>query len=1037
MRPFTSVRRLLAGLTWLSVIAVPVAAQSGSITGTVTDRATTQPIQGARLQLSQTGQVVTVRPDGKYTFADVSPGAYDVRVIAVGYAAEKKSVTVVAGQAATLDFALNVVAFTLEEIITTATGEQRRLELGHTVGTIKADSLTATEAVSSLSQLLQARSAGVTILPSAGTVGTGTRIRIRGANSLSLSNEPIIIVDGVKVNTSPNSANLGTGGQSPSRMNDINPEEIESIEIVKGPSAATLYGTESANGVIRITTKKGRAGRPRWNVYMEGGKLADKNEYPDNFRAVGRVLSGPNTGRLDTCFLVQVAAGACTQESLFTSNPLHDKVMTPIGGGNRAQFGANVSGGNDAIQYFVSGEWENEVGTFRLPDAERDRLFTGRGLVVGVDELPSNVERPNTNRRVSLRTNLSTHLRENLDVQTNIGYVTSNLRLPQNDNNVLGMLPSGYFGFIDTVGTSFWGFFAPGEVFSLLREQALERFTGSSEMQWRPLSWLSARATVGYDIGNRTDIQFDPTSLGPAFGTTPLGTKQDTRLQIKTYTVNTGLTANFRLGSNISSRTSVGAQYGKEIFFLNQATGQRLTFGSKDIDGAAILTASQTTVPTVKLGAFLEEQITFKDRLFLTGAVRVDDNSSFGADFDAIAFPKASLSYLVSDEPGFPFGSWMSLFRVRAAYGASGLQPGATDALTFLAPTASAVNGASTSAATFGGLGLSGLKPEKSKEVELGLDASFFSDRLNVEFTFFHKKTSDALIARVLAPSLGVSNTRFENLGSVSNRGFELTVNTRVINTPSFSWDLTFAGSTIRNVLEELGVDAAGKLIPPVISGIQRHVPRDSITGQGYPLGGFWERPYTFDDANDNGIIELSEVDVESDFTFVGSPTPTREFSLSQTLTMFRGALRVQGLLDYKGGHVQYNNTEVFRCIGTGNNCRGIHDPTAPLEDQARAVVRRFQGFASNFGFLEDAEFLKLRELSVTYSLPSRISGLFGASHASISLAGRNLATWTGYSGVDPELNGQGQAAFNGFGVQDFLTQPQIRTFILRANLSF
>lgn len=1022
MRPLSSVRRLLAGLTWLSVLAVPLAAQQGTIAGTVTDRATSQPIQGARLQLSQTGQVVTVRPDGKYTFANLTPGAYDVRVIAVGYGAEKKAVTVAAGQTATLDFGLNVIAFTLEEIVTTATGEQRRLELGHTVGTIKADSLTASEAVSSLSQLLQARSAGVTILPSSGTVGAGSRIRIRGANSLSLSNEPIIIIDGIKVNTSPNSSTLGTGGQSPSRMNDINPDEIESIEIVKGPSAATLYGTESANGVIRITTKKGRAGRPRWNVYVEGGRLQDKNDYLDNFRAVGRAITGGTAGGpLVTCLLTSVAAGTCARDKLIVTNPLKDAVMSPISSGYRSQFGANVSGGNDAIQYFISGEWENEAGTFKLPAAELDRLFTTRN----VSELPSSTLRPNTNRRVSLRTNLSTHLRENLDVQTNIGYVSSNLRLPQNDNNVLGMLPSGFFGTTDTLGVAGWGFFAPGEIFSLLREQAVERFTGSSEMQWRPLSWLSARATVGYDIGNRTDIQFDPTALGPAFGTTPLGTKADTRLQIKTYTVNTGLTANFRLGSNISSRTSVGAQYGKEIFFQNQAIGQRLTFGSKDIDGAAILTASQTTIPTVKLGAFVEEQITYKDRLFLTGAVRVDDNSSFGTDFDAIAFPKASVSYLLSDEPGFPFGSWMSLFRIRAAFGASGLQPGATDALTFVTPTASAVNGQSSSAAAFLNLGLPNLKPEKSKELELGFDASFFSDRINLEATYFRKSTKDALIQRILAPSLGVSTSRLENLGSVNNRGIELTVNARVINTPSVAWDLTFAGSKIKNELDQLGEG-----IPPVISGIQRHTEK-------YPLGGFWERPYTFEDTNGDGIIALSEVTVEADQVFVGSPTPTKEFSLSQTLSLFRGVVRLQGLLDYKGGHKVYNLTEVFRCTATGNNCEGIHDPSAPLDIQARAVVRRLQGFASNFGYLEDGEFLKLRELSLTYTVPNRIAGLLGAQNASVSLAGRNLATWTGYTGVDPEVNGAGQTAFNGFGQQDFLTQPQIRTFILRANLTF
>jgi len=1023
MRSLFNVRRLLAVSALLFGFAATAAAQSGSITGRVTDMGSSQAIQAARLQLAQTGQVVNVRPDGRYTFTSVAPGSYDIRVIAVGYAAQRKTVTVAAGETATVDFALEVVPFTLEEIITTATGEQRRLELGHTVASIRADSLTALEPISSLSQLLQARSAGVTVLPSSGTVGTGTRIRIRGANSLSLSNEPIIVVDGVKVNTNPASSSLGTGGQSPSRMNDINPDEIESIEIVKGPSAATLYGTDAANGVIRITTKKGRAGRPRWNAYAEGGQILDKNEYPTNFRLLGRTITGGTPGgALRTCLLTQVAANTCTNEKLLTTNPLHDDAMSPIGKGYRSQFGVNVTGGSDAVQYFVSGEFENEAGTFRLPDSEFDRLTTARA----VTELPSNVLRPNTNRRISLRTNLSTHLRDNLDIQTNVGYVSADIRLPQNDNNVLGMLPSGYFGTTDTLGVAGWGFFAPGEIFSLVRNQNVERFTGSAQMTWRPLSWLSNLTTVGYDIGNRTDIQFDPTALGPAFGTTPLGNKFDTRTELKTYTVNTGLTASFRLRPTLSSRTSVGVQYGKEVFFQNQAGGQRLTFGSQDVDGAAILTASQTTTTTVKLGGYVEQQFTFKDRLFVTGALRADDNSSFGADFNTIVFPKASISYVISDEPFFPKGGTISLLRLRGAYGQSGLQPGALDALTFQNPTASAVAGASTSAVTFGNLGLAGLKPEKSRERELGVDASFWADRVNVELTYFHKETSDALINRVLAPSLGVSVARFENLGSVQNIGWEATLNARIINTPGLSWDLTFAGSRIKNELVELGEG-----IPPVISGIQRHTP-------GYELGSWWERPLlSFDDANDNGIIELSEIVVGDTAVYAGSPTPTREFSLSQTVGLFKGALRIQGLLDYKGGYKQYNLTEVFRCTATGNNCQGIHDPNAPLDIQARAVARRLHPRQSNWGYLEDGEFLKLRELSLTYSLPTRISGMFGAQHASLTLGGRNLATWTGYTGVDPEVNGAGQAAFNGFGVQDFLTQPQVRTFLLRANFTF
>lgn len=1023
MKGLTGLRRLFGALAAVAALGSPLWAQQGSITGVVTDRESTQPIPGARIQVTQTGQVVAVRFDGRFTILNLAPGAYDLRVIAVGYAAERKPATVTAGQPTTVDFALAAVPYSLEEIVATATGEQRRLELGHTIGTIRADSVTTFSPVSNVASLLQARTAGVTLLPSSGTVGTGSRIRIRGANSLSLSNEPIFYVDGVKVNTDASSSNLGTGGQAPSRMNDINPEEIESIEIIKGPSAATLYGTEAVNGVVRITTKRGVAGAPRWNVYTEVGRNDDNNKYPDSFRSVGRTITGGVPGgALRTCLLTQFAAGVCTVEQTFQTNILHEADKTPLGKGTRQQYGANVTGGTDLVQYFFSGEFEDDVGSFRLPDAERDRLFEARG----VTELADNVLRPNTSRRISLRSNLSTHLRSNLDVQANIGYVSGKVRLPQNDNNVLGMLPSGYFGFTDTLGVSDWGFFAPGEIFSLLREQRIERFTGSGNIQWRPLSWLSARAVVGYDIGNRQETQFDPTALGPAFGTTPLGNSADTRTELKTYTVDAGFNANFRLTTDLSSRTSIGSQYYKDVFFQNFAQGQRLTFGSRDIDGAAILIASQATNTIVKLGAFVEQQFNWKDRLFVTGAVRMDDVSSFGADFNAIVYPKASISWVVSDEPFFPESGTISLLRLRGAYGQSGNQPGPVDAITFLSPTASAVNGASTSAVSFGGLGLGGLKPEKSRERELGIDASFFSDRINTELTYYHKETSDALIARTLAPSLGAVTSRFENLGSVKNTGIELTVNARVVNSRNLAWDVLVAGSRNTNELVELGEG-----IPPIISGIQRHE-------EGFPLGGFWARPITsFSDANGDGIIELTEITVGDTDEFIGSPQPTKEFSLHNTLALFNGRVRLYGLLDYKGGFYQYNSTEEFRCIATGNNCRGIQDPTAPLEDQAAAVARRFHGSVTTAGYIEDSEFLKLREVSLTYNIPDRVAGALGAKRANLTFAGRNLGTWTGYKGVDPEVNQLGQGSFNGFQVRDFLTQPPVRTFIVRANLTF
>ena len=267
---------------------------------------------------------------------------------------------------------------------------------------------------------------------------------------------------------------------------------------------------------------------------------------------------------------------------------------------------------------------------------------------------------------------------------------------------------------------------------------------------------------------------------------------------------------------------------------------------------------------------------------------------------------------------------------------------------------------------TIGGLGLSTLKPEHAREIEVGADMGLWGDRVSLEATYYNKQSRDALISRVLAPSHGIVTSRFENLGQVTNSGFELGLYTQPIRGGSVTWDLNVTASFLNNNLDELGT-IDGDPVPPIIFGEQRHVP-------GFPLGGFWTRPYTYADNNGDGMIDQTEVRmapldsvIDSDKVlgrkYMGAVLPTRETSISTSLGLFEDKLRIAARLDYMGGHMQYNNTEGFRCIATGNNCRAIHDPTAPLEQQARAVVRRFIDGSSQFGYIEKSDFAKLREV--------------------------------------------------------------------------
>ena len=1010
---------LLLGL-WAAA-ATAAQAQQGTIAGAVTDRVVNTPLPGARVTLVGTNRSAVTNQEGRYTLAGVKVGAYQVQVSLIGYGAATNTASVTAGSIETLDFGLKAVAVSLDALVVTATGEQRGREVANVVTNINAAQRVQDAPVTNFGDLLMAQTANVQVLPSAGTVGAGTRIRIRGLNSLSLSNEPIYYVDGVRMESTSNSLSVGTGGQAFSRINDINPEEIESVEIVKGPSAATLYGTQAANGVVRITTKRGLAGRTNWNVYSEAGILNDNNQYPTNYFSWGRQ---PVTNTILQCPLISAVGGLCSIDSLTSYNVLMDPVTAINGTGYREQTGLQVSGGSEQVQYFVSGEYEDELGHIRMPSAEYSRVAQERI----VNDLPYNQYRPNDVKKVSMRSNVQAQLRRNVDVSLKTGLVMSNGRLPQNDNNVTGILPSGLFGkgFFGTRGAfgSSWGFSRPGEVFAILTQQDITRFTGSFNTTWRPTAHITARATLGLDHTNRVDRQFQALDEGVFFSTFRQGRVSDNRFSINQYTVDVNASGNYTLTPTLSSKTTAGIQFLKEFNFGVTASGNILPPGGKTVSGGAIRNAGEATAETVTLGAYVEQVLGYKDRLFVTGALRTDDNSAFGRDFSAVYYPKAQASWVISDEPFFPRSFPVNNLRFRAAYGASGQQPGTTDAARFFTPATATIRGIDTPGLIVGSLGNPDLKPERSIELELGFDAGLFSDAAHLEVTYYNKRTRDALISRRLALSLGGPQAQFENLGSVQNRGIEAVLNVSTSVASGVGLDLTLSGSRNTNKLVELG-----KGVSNIIAGVIRQVP-------GFPLFGYWDRPILgYKDINGDGILTAAEVFVGDTAVFLGYSIPRNEFAVNLGVTLFHNRVRVGGQLDYRGGFKANNFTDYFRCTsGAANNCRALNDPKAPLAEQARVVAGRTAAFgATAAGFIEDASFLKLRELSLTYYAPDAMARAMRMSRLSFTVTGRNLATITGYTGIDPEVNGNGQSD----APIDFLTQPPVTFWTFRVNMGF
>ncbi len=1008
----------LLGALLIGATSQPAQAQTGTITGKITAADSPTPLEAARVQVVGTPLMVLSNRDGVYNLRGVTPGQVSVRVTALGYASVTKQVTVTAEASVTADFTLTQAPYTLDEITTTATGDTRKAELGNSINTIQVTQLAEQAPVKDLADVLKARAPGVQVFSSTGTIGGGQRIRIRGSNSVSLSNEPLYIVDGVRIDNRQGagiqgSLAFGVGGQAPSPINDINPDEIADIQILKGPSASAIYGTQGANGVILITTRRGVAGRARWSLWSEQGMSQDKNPYPDNYYAAD--AAG------DQCTLVDVAAGSCTQAVLDRFNPLRNPVTSPIDNGRRQQYGASVSGGSDLVQYFFSGEREDERGVYVMPDSEQTRILAESGRTsLRQDELnPNNID------KVNLRSNVSAVLSPKANVQVNLGYVTSSLRLPQNDNNVLGNASSALNG--DGRGLSApggpWGFFTPGDNFQLLTKQTVQRFTTGATANYSPLNWLTSRAVVGMDLTNRVDQAFNFFGEGPNFGNTRLGAAAEARRTIAVYTIDANATANFNLRSDLTSKTTAGINYVQNNFRGTNATGSQLPPGAQTVTAGAIQTAAETNQLIKTAGGFVQQTFGFNDRLFLTGAVRVDRNSATGTLAQTIAYPKASLSYLISEEPFFPKGSFLNSLRIRASYGHAGEQPAGSQALESYAATAGALAGSVQPAVVINNLGDPNLKPERSVEYEGGFDANFANSRVALELTYYHKQTRDALIFVPTPPSAGLPTGQFRNLGKVQNEGIEYLINGQVLTGRDLTWDLTLSGSFTRNRLLDLGGQ------PPINAN-----GTDQQHREGYPLGGYWGRTYTYSDANGDGLISPSEITPGDSLSYIGPSQPTRELAISSQIGLFKGKVQIATQFDYRGGAYLYNLTEAFRCQAIAN-CAGINDPSSSLQDQAAAVAfSQLGSLNTNYGFKEHSDYMKWRELSVTYNAPKSWANAFRADRVSLTLSGRNLATWTKYRGIDPEVNGQGE---NNFAQRDFLSIPSLRSFNVRLNIGF
>ncbi|MDQ8159186.1 MAG: SusC/RagA family TonB-linked outer membrane protein [Gemmatimonadota bacterium] len=943
-----------------------LAAQTAIVVGRVSDAASTKPVVGASVVIDGSTLGATTGADGRYRLVNVPAGARVLVARRIGFGAQRVTITVPSSGEVTANFSLSASAISLDQVVVTGTaGAQEKRSIGNAVATINASDELRKSGATTVSSLLSGRAPGVTVRARSGRLGASPAIEIRGRNSLSLENAPLLFIDGVRVNNATSSGPLavagrlgGQGATVAGRLNDIDPNDIESIEIIKGPAAATIYGTEAANGVIQIITKRGAlGGKPQLTFQMEQGTMEFAN-------AAERVQT--NYYRIPAT--QQIATWNGIEAEADSGRPIYRT-------GQLRKYTGSLSGSREAVRYYVSGTYEHSLG----------------------------IEPNNSIRQLSMHSNLDVQVRPSTNFATSLNFVTAGNHLGAD----VGASPllGAQVGHANVFPATRGFFAAVPEVPQTLYDNSdrIDRFTASATLTNKPLGFFTQRAIVGIDYTGedaRSLERFAPPELARYLTpTAAAGSIGQTLRRNSIVSADYSGSAVFDLPGSVKSRTSVGGQFYRTA--LNTSFLGGLAFpapGVEVVSGATTALAStQSEIINTTIGAYTEQQLSWREKLFITGGLRVDNNSAFGADFKWVTYPKISGSWVIGEESFFPLKDVFNTLRLRAAYGESGRQPAAFAALrTFAAATGP--NG--SSAVTPASLGNPDLRPERGKEVEVGFEAGVFN-RLTLDFTYFNKRTLDQVVSQPVAPSSGFPGSQFRNLGRVDNSGVELSATYRAVTRKSFSWDINGNIATNGDKIRDLG-------------GIQNVVASAGNANiVGYPIGGIWAKRVASADRNettnlatnvlcDGGAGKPAVACASAPFVYIGTVTPKVIGALGSTVTIGQ-RLRLYALADFRSGNRVQNAVEQLRCTGGvgASLCRANYYPLEYSPIYLAGAVPTAPGQGLTAEYFQDASFVKLREVSATYTLPES----WLRSRTSITIAGRNLMTRTNYRGLDPEAN--------------------------------
>jgi TonB-linked SusC/RagA family outer membrane protein len=1031
--------KLLGLFLFMNLFALAAVAQV-KISGKVTDTKG-KGISGVSVTVKNSNTGTTTNADGTYLLSGVlKAGKNTVVFSAVGYKSAEENLTIVTSVSDyDANAQLSADALGMDEVVVTGTSAgTTKKQLGSYISIVKADQLTK-GATGNVLAALQGKTAGAQISQNSGDPAGGISVRLRGISSVSSSSEPLYIVDGIIVNNATNrvtntqggydGANVvGTIGQN--RMVDINPADIERIEVLNGAAAAAIYGSRANAGVVQIFTKKGKSGKP--SISFSTSYMSSSLRKKLNVNRAGIKFGGPTEG--PTAQTQDILTPALTNTTAVTRYDYQDYIFDK---GNGTDNNLSISGGTDKTKYYFSGSY-----------------FFNEGII------------KNTNfQRFSFRSNIDQELSSWASVSVGLNYVNSTANekpdgnsfySPMNSVTILGNFHNieqrDAIGNIQAIGER--GRANPVSVIEDIKQKNnTNRILSNIALKLKPVKNLTIDYTMGIDNYSQNGTTYIPPfayNVSTAFfgGGISLDPTQNGYASAATnnfFAINHDVNATYstKITKNISSVTQVGfsQQYEKNSYLLSQGRG--LAPFVQTVNGSSTLLSGTDDRSEISIsGIFAQQNFKYKNQLFLTAAVRRDGSSVFGSNERNQIYPKVSVSYVPSSTDFWQKSSiskWWDLAKVRIAYGESGNLTGIGSYDRFNTYSSSSFN-SRTSLISGARLANENVKPERQKEFEFGLDLGFFNNRLGFTLNVYNKQVSDLLINRLVAPTSGFSSLQ-DNIGKLENKGFEMVLTGAPVRTKDFNWNVTGIYNQNRNKV----INTGQALILFATNG---GAPVAIIEGQ--PLGVFYGTFFatsvgSYTGKNNIGIPNLNGLLLspagiprvaygvqnsiltytQQDFLtggpggqgtpqgtvlrkIIGNPNPKYTASFTNEITYKKLGLRIQ--LDRVGGVDVFNadfrtrqgvgNGKVAEAEANGQLPRGFISAYSP----AATIPTGIYGIEQ--WRIDNGSYTKLRELSLSYNI-----GKFKFfQDLTVSFTGRNLKSWDKYIGYDPEVNAGGQS---------------------------